>query len=65
MATAPLPPTAFYLQGGKTYNASGQIVLLTAPTTIRQYGSGLANIGTFDINGNWSLVYRSGVRVGD
>ena len=34
--------TGFYLHGGKNYNASGQIVLLTAPTTIRQYGSGLA-----------------------
>jgi regulation of enolase protein 1 (concanavalin A-like superfamily) len=44
--------TGFYLAGGKTYNSSGQIVLQTAPTTIRQYGSGMASIGVFDINGN-------------
>jgi autotransporter-associated beta strand protein len=52
----------FYLQGGKTYNSSGQIILLTAPTTIRQYGSGLANIGTFDINGIglWCTAAASG-----
>jgi autotransporter-associated beta strand protein len=54
--------SGFYLKGGKTYNASGQIVLLTAPTTIRQYGSGYANIGTFDINGNglWCGAAASG-----
>jgi autotransporter-associated beta strand protein len=52
----------FYLAGGKTYNASGQIQLLTAPTTIRQYGTGTASIGTFDINGNglWSSAAASG-----
>lgn len=44
--------TGLYLLGGKTYNSSGGIELLTAPTTIRQYGSGLASIGIFDINGN-------------
>ena len=43
---------AFYLQGGNSYNTSGQIALQTAPATIRQYGSGLANIGVFDIQGN-------------
>lgn len=54
--------TGFYLQGGKNYNASGQIVLLSAPTTIRQYGTGLANIGTFDINGTglWCTAAASG-----
>jgi autotransporter-associated beta strand protein len=54
--------TGSYLAGGKTYNASGQIVLLTAPTTIRQYGSGYANLGTFDINGNglWCSAAASG-----
>ena len=52
----------FYLAGGKNYNASGQIVLLIAPTTIRQYGSGYANIGTYDINGNglWCTAAASG-----
>jgi len=54
--------TGFYLQGGKNYNSSGQIVLLAAPTTIREYGSGLANIGTFDINGIglWCTAAASG-----
>jgi autotransporter-associated beta strand protein len=52
----------FYLQGGKSYNASGEIVLLTGPTTLRQYGSGLAGIGTFDINGTglWCTAAASG-----
>ena len=44
--------SGLYLLGGKNYNSSGQIQLLTAPTTLRQYGSGLAGLGTFDINGN-------------
>jgi autotransporter-associated beta strand protein len=44
--------TGLYLKGGTTYNGSGTIELLTAPTTIRQYGTGLAGIGMFDINGN-------------
>jgi autotransporter-associated beta strand protein len=44
--------TGLYLAGGTSYNASGQIQLLTAPTTIRHYGTGLASIGMFDINGN-------------
>jgi autotransporter-associated beta strand protein len=54
--------TGFYLLGGKNYDASGQIVLQAAPTTIRQYGSGYANIGTFDINGNglWCTAAASG-----
>ncbi len=52
----------FYLLGGKNYNSSGQIVLQAAPTTIRQYGSGYANIGIFDINGNglWCTAAASG-----
>ncbi|MEO5916325.1 MAG: autotransporter-associated beta strand repeat-containing protein [Luteolibacter sp.] len=41
-----------YLKGGSSYNASGGIELLTLPTTIRQYGTGLAFLGTFDVNGN-------------
>ncbi len=55
-------PGGFYLKGGKTYNASGQIALLVAPTTLRQYGSGLASIGTFDIGGNglWCSSAASG-----
>jgi autotransporter-associated beta strand protein len=54
--------TGFYLQGGRNYNASGQIVLQSAPTTLRQYGAGLAGIGTFDINGNglWCTAAASG-----
>ncbi|MCU0797245.1 MAG: autotransporter-associated beta strand repeat-containing protein, partial [Akkermansiaceae bacterium] len=48
--------TGLYLAGGTTYNGSGTIELLTAPTTIRQYGTGLAGIGTFDINGNGMTV---------
>ena len=51
-----------YFAGGATYNASGQIVLQGAPTTLRQYGAGYANIGTFDINGNglWCTAAASG-----
>ena len=54
--------SGFYLSGGKNYNSSGQIVLQAAPTTIRQYGSGYANIGTYDINGNglWCSAAASG-----
>jgi autotransporter-associated beta strand protein len=44
--------TGLYLAAGASYNASGTIELLTAPTTIRHYGEGLAAIGMFDINGN-------------
>jgi autotransporter-associated beta strand protein len=44
--------TGLYLIGGASFNASGGIELLTAPTTIRHTGTGLASIGTFDINGN-------------
>jgi fibronectin-binding autotransporter adhesin len=40
------------LKGGASYNGSGTIQLLSAPTTIRQYGTGLASIGTFDVNGD-------------
>jgi fibronectin-binding autotransporter adhesin len=44
--------TGLYLRGGTSYNASGTIELLAAPTTIRHYGTGLAGIGMFDVNGN-------------
>ena len=44
--------TGLYLKAGASYNASGGIELLTAPTTIHHYGEGLAAIGMFDINGN-------------
>ncbi len=44
--------TGLYLKGGTNYNANGGIELLSAPTTIRQYGTGLAGIGMWDINGN-------------
>ncbi|MCC6821280.1 MAG: autotransporter-associated beta strand repeat-containing protein [Verrucomicrobia subdivision 3 bacterium] len=55
-------PTGFYLNGGRNYNSSGQIVLQTAPTTIRRYGAGLAGIGIFDINGTglWCTAAASG-----
>jgi hypothetical protein len=48
--------------GGQSYNGSGQIQLLGAPTTIHQYGAGLAGIGEFDINGNalWCSAAASG-----
>ena len=54
--------TGFYLLGGQSYNASGEIILQMAPTTLRQYGSGLGSIGTFDINGNglWCSAAASG-----
>ncbi|MGO8930449.1 MAG: LamG-like jellyroll fold domain-containing protein [Limisphaerales bacterium] len=42
--------TGLYLMGGTIYNVSGQLTLLGAPTTIRQYGTGLAALGIFDIN---------------
>lgn len=42
--------TGLYLRGGARYNVSGQVNLLGAPTTIRQYGSGMASFGIFDIN---------------
>jgi len=55
-------PSGFYLAGGKTYNASGQIALTASPTTLHQYGSGYANFGTFDINGTglWCTAAASG-----
>jgi hypothetical protein len=54
--------TGLYLAGGTTYNVSGTPTLLGAPTTIRQYGSGLAAIGNFDINttGLWCTSAASG-----
>jgi autotransporter-associated beta strand protein len=50
--------TGVYLEGGTSYNGQGRIELYGAPTTIRQYGSGLAAIGMFDINGNAITVAR-------
>lgn len=47
--------TGLYLKGGTEYNVSGLLKVLGAPTTIRQYGSGLAAVGTFDINGTGLL----------
>lgn len=44
--------SGLYFRGGASYNASGQIELLDAPTRIRHYGTGLASIGTHDVNGN-------------
>jgi autotransporter-associated beta strand protein len=43
--------TGLYLKGGASYNCSATLELLTAPTTIRHYGTGLAALGMFDING--------------
>ena len=42
--------TGFYLLGGKTYNVAGGLTVNDAPTTIRQYGSGLAAMNIFDNN---------------
>jgi len=42
--------TGFYLKGGSVYSVSGTPTLLGAPTTIRQYGTGLAALDIFDIN---------------
>ena len=47
--------TGLYLKGGTIYNVNGGLVVNGAPTTIRQYGSGLAGIGIFDINSNPGL----------
>ena len=47
--------TGLYLKGGTTYNVNGGVVVNNAPTTIRQFGSGLAGFGTFDINQNPGL----------
>jgi hypothetical protein len=54
--------TGLYLAGGTTYNVSGTPTLLGAPTTIRQFGSGLAALGIFDINsvGLWCTSAASG-----
>jgi len=43
------------LQGGTSYNVDGGLTINSAPATIHQYGSGLAGIGTFDINVNPGL----------
>lgn len=43
--------TGLYLKGGISYNVSGVLELLDAPTTIRQYGKDAASLGIFDING--------------
>lgn len=48
--------TGFYLEGGDSYNCQGQVQLQDAPTTIRQYGTGYAGIGTFDVNGDGMVV---------
>ncbi len=42
--------SGLYLKGGTSYDANGGILLSGAPCTIRQYGSGLASIGLFDVN---------------
>jgi autotransporter-associated beta strand protein len=44
--------TGLYLAGGKNYNVSGGLIVSGAPTTIRQYGTGPAGLGIFDINSN-------------
>ncbi len=43
--------TGLYLKGGTSYNTQGTLELLDFPTTIRQYGTGLAALSIFDING--------------
>ncbi len=44
-----------YLLGGTSYNVGSGFVINDAPTTIRQYGSGVATIGIFDTNSNPGL----------
>ena len=44
-----------YLNGGTLYNVSGGLVINSAPTVIHQYGTGLAELGIFDINSNPGL----------
>jgi autotransporter-associated beta strand protein len=51
--------TGFYLDGGNKYNVNGGVVVNGAPTVIRQYGSGYATIGIFDINSNPGLSISS------
>jgi autotransporter-associated beta strand protein len=49
--------TGFYINGGNRYSCGyNNLILQTAPTTIRQYGTGYASIGNFDINGNGMTV---------
>lgn len=48
--------TGLYLKGGTSYNTNGGLVLVDAPTTIRQYGTGVAEIGAFDVNTNPMIV---------
>ncbi len=54
--------TGLYLDGGTNYNCQGTLELADSPTTIRQYGTGLAGIGIFDINstGLWVTSAASG-----
>ena len=54
--------TGLYLKGGTSYNCSGTLELLDAPTTIRQYGTGLASLNIFDVNstGLWVAASASG-----
>ena len=54
--------SGFCLAGGKTYNVSGGVNLTGTPTTIRQYGTGTASLGIFDINstGLWCASAASG-----
>ena len=47
--------TGLYLNGGTTFNVSGGLVVNNAPTAIRQYGTGMASLGIFDINSNPGL----------
>lgn len=42
--------SGLYLKGGTRYNTSGTLTVNTAPTTIRQYGTGYASLGIFDIH---------------
>ncbi len=44
-----------HLSGGINYNVAGGLIISGAPSVIRQYGTGLAGIGTFDINVNPGL----------
>ena len=47
--------SGLYLKGGTTYNVAGTPTLLGAPTTVHQYGTGMASLGIFDVNGTGLL----------
>lgn len=43
-------PAGVYIKGGVNFQTNGGLLIQTAPTTIRSYGSGNATIQGFDVN---------------